>query len=98
MTIIDAMHELIADPNAAIMDYFDLLRWLTEKTGHMPFGFIWLEVGEGQYGESKGIPVRMFEIEWLPADANMPKQNVITILESLIGLLNEAEETQRGHG
>jgi hypothetical protein len=94
MTIFEAMREFMTDPRSQTMDYFDGLRHLSDMTGHMPFGFIWLDLQGKEYNEIDPKEVNYFGIEWIPGDPNIRKEDVITVLETLATILKNNQETR----
>lgn len=93
MNIFEAIRQLI-DEGSAPKDFFDGMRTVTEMTGHTPFGMIWLDVSN--YAPRYPGDVGLFGVEWLPFEPDMPKEDIITVLETLVTTLKNNQERRYG--
>lgn len=93
MNIFEAMTKLI-DEGSAPEDFFDGMRTVTDMTGHIPFGMIWLDLSN--YGPSYPGDMGLLNIEWLPFDPNTPKEDIVTILETLVTIFKNNQERRYG--
>lgn len=89
MDIFQAMRELM-DSDYPADDYFDALRSITNMTGHVPFGFIWLDLEN--YAPATPGGVGLFNVEWLPANPGTPREDIISVLETLLKINKNHEE------
>jgi hypothetical protein len=89
MDMFDAMHKMILEGSAPD-DYFDVLRTITDMTGHRPFGFIWLDVDN--YAPDKPGDPGLFKVEWLPFEPETPREDTISVLETLLTTIKNNQE------
>ena len=91
MTIFEALRYLI-DEGSSPEDFYDGMRTLTKMTGHLPFGMLWLDLD--RYDPLTPGGIGLFNVEWVPFDPDTPKQDIITVLETLITVLKNDQETR----